>query len=134
VSGDVRTVPSQTWATVRADLERVVAARSRPGVEARVRCLVRQRAFQGPRSGVLFDALSAAHARVRGGPVGVDVDTAAQCFVTDAVDMAQAGIETLVYGPAAWHYEPDEWIDIDEMADAARVYLATAGILMGLPG
>ena len=64
--------------------------------------------------------------------MGVDVDTAAQCFVTDAVDMAQAGIETLIYGPAAWHYEPDESIDIDEMADAARVYLATAASLMGL--
>ena len=66
-------------------------------------------------------------------PVEVNVDSAAQSFVTDAVDMAQAGIETLVYGPAAWHYAPDEYIDIDEMTDAARVYLATAARLMGLP-
>lgn len=81
-----------------------------------------------------MDALSAAHRLVRGEEVGVNVDTAAQCFVTDAVDMLQAGIETLVYGPAAWHYEPDEFIEIDEMVDAAKVYLATAANLMGLAG
>ena len=132
LSGDIRTVPSQSWATVRADLERAVAASCPPEVTATVHCLVRQRAFEGPRSGALMDALSAAHQRVRGEPVGVNVDTAAQCFVTDAVDMAQAGIETLVYGPAAWHYEPDEYIAIDEMVDAAKVYLAAAGRLMGL--
>lgn len=133
LSGDLRTVPSQSWATVRADLERVVAETCPPEVTAKVHCLVRQRAFQGPSSGPLMDALSAAHLRVRGEPVGVNIDTAAQCFVTDAVDMAQAGIETLVYGPAAWHYEPDEYIEITEMVDAAKVYLATAGRLMGLP-
>lgn len=134
LSGDIRTVPSQSWSTVRADLERAVAASCPPDVTARIECLVRQRAFEGPRTGALMDALSAAHLRVRGEPVGVNVDTAAQCFVTDAVDMLQAGIETLVYGPAAWHYEPDEYIDIDEMVDAAKVYLATAANLMGLAG
>ncbi|MFN8623498.1 MAG: M20/M25/M40 family metallo-hydrolase, partial [Chloroflexota bacterium] len=132
LTGDIRTVPSQSWHTVRADIERVVAERCPPEVSATVHCLVRQRAFEGPKSGALMDALSRAHQRVRGEPVGVNVDTAAQCFVTDAVDMAQAGIETLVYGPAAWHYEPDEYIDIDEMVDAAKVYLAAAGNLMGL--
>ena len=132
LSGDIRTVPSQSWATVRADLERAVAASCPPEVTAKVHCLVRQRAFEGPKAGALMEALSAAHLRVRGEPVGVNVDTAAQCFVTDAVDMLQAGIETLVYGPAAWHYEPDEFIEIDEMVDAAKVYLATAANLMGL--
>lgn len=131
-SGDIRTVPSQSWQTVRADLERAIAETCPPEVEAKVHCLVRQRAFRGPSAGPLMDALSAAHRRVRGTAVEVNVDTAAQCFVTDAVDMAQAGIETLVYGPAAWHFEPDEFIEIDEMVDAAKVYLATAGGLMGL--
>jgi acetylornithine deacetylase len=132
LSGDIRIVPSQSWSTVRADLERAVAAACPPDVTARVHCLVRQRAFEGPTSGVLMDALAGAHRRVRGVPAEVNVDTAAQCFVTDAVDMAQAGIETLIYGPAAWHYAPDEYIDVQEMADAARVYLATAANLMGV--
>lgn len=131
-SGDIRIVPSQSWHTVKRDLERAVAETCPPDVTASVRCLVRQRAFEGPKGGALMDALSAAHQRVRGEPVAVNVDKAAQCFVTDGVDMAQAGIETLVYGPAAWHYEPDEFIAIDEMVDAAKVYLATAAGLMGL--
>jgi len=46
--------------------------------------------------------------------------------------MAVAGIETLVYGPGAWHFVPDESIDIDGMADAARVYLVAAARLMGI--
>ncbi len=132
LQGDIRIVPSQSWATVRADIERVLDATLPEGVTAQVDCLVRQRAFVGPQHGVLMDALAAAHERVHGTPVDIDIDAAAQTFVTDAVDMAQAGIETLVYGPAAWHYAPDEYIDIQEMAAAARVYLATAANLMGV--
>ena len=132
LAGDIRTVPDQGWPSVRADLERIVADQGLTDIGSAVRCLVRQRAFQGPRSGRLFDALSAAHQDVRGGEVEVDIDSSAQTFVTDAVDMAVAGIETLIYGPGAWHYVPDESIEIDEMADAARVYLATAARLMGI--
>jgi acetylornithine deacetylase len=132
LQGDIRTVPGQSWQTVRADLEALLRRHCPADVSARVSCLVRQRPFRGPRSGPLMEALSAAHRRVRGVPVEVDVESAAQSFVTDAVDMAAAGIETLIYGPAAWRFAPDEWIDIEEMTDAARVYLATAAGLMGL--
>ena len=132
LSGDIRTVPSQSWESVRADLVRAVAACCPPEITTKVKCLVRQRSFIGPKSGVLMDALSAGHQQVRGHPVQVNVDTAAQTFVTDAVDMAVGGVETLIYGPGAWHYAPDEYIDIDEMVDAARVYLATAANLMNV--
>ena len=130
VRGDLRTVPGMTWETVREDLRAAASAACGEGVSASVHCVVRQRPFAGPKSGRLFDALASAHRLVRGGEVEVNVDRSAQSFVTDATDMAVAGIETLVYGPAAWHFEPDEYIDIDEMADAARVYLATAVGLM----
>jgi acetylornithine deacetylase/succinyl-diaminopimelate desuccinylase-like protein len=46
--------------------------------------------------------------------------------------MAQAGIETLIYGPGSWHFEPDEFIDVNEMTKAAQVYLASAYRLMGV--
>lgn len=130
LTGDVRTVPSQTWHTIRADLERVVAATVGSDITTKVRCLVRQRAFVGPKSGVLFDAIRAGHRDVYGSEPAVNAETAAQSFVTDAVDMAQAGVETLIYGPGSWHFAPDEYIDIDEMTQAARVYLATAAHLM----
>lgn len=132
LTGDIRTVPGQDWQSVRDDLARVLRTLGHDDDDSAIRCLVRQRAFQGPQRGPLFDALSAAHFEVRGTPAEVDVDKAAQCFVTDAVDMAAAGVETLIYGPAAWHYAPDEYIEIHELADAARVYLATASRLMGM--
>ena len=34
--------------------------------------------------------------------------------------------------PGSWHFEPDEFIDVDEMTKAAQVYLATAYRLMGI--
>jgi acetylornithine deacetylase/succinyl-diaminopimelate desuccinylase-like protein len=132
LQGDVRTVPRMTWETVGADL-RAVADRACPeGVQASVHCLVRQRPLVGPKSGPLFDALASAHRSVTGRDVEVNIDRAAQSFVTDGTDMAAAGIETVVYGPGAWHFVADEYIDIDEMADAARVYLLAAARLMGI--
>ena len=132
--GDLRTVPGMTWASIEQDLEAVVASSVPPGVSGSVRCLVRQRSFEGKASGPLYEALSEAHRAVRGTPPGVDVDAGSRRFVTDATDLQAAGIESLVYGPSAWHLGPDEAIDIAEMTDAARVYLATAARLSGAIG
>ncbi len=131
IKGDIRTVPGMTWQTVRADLQRIIADTVGVDVPTKVRCLVRQRAFVGPKSGTLFDALRAGHRAIYGADPAVNAEKAAQSFVTDAVDIAQAGIETLIYGPGSWHFTPDEFIDVDEMTDAAKVYLATAQRLAG---
>ena len=128
--GDLRTVPGMTWAGLKADLERVLHVACPPGVKGRIRCLVRQQPFVGPSQGPLVDALRAAHRLVRKDALRVNADQGCQAFVTDAVDMLAAGIESVVYGPAEWHFAPDEFIDVDEMADAARVYLAAAFSLM----
>ena len=127
---DLRTVPGMTWASVKADVEAALDAARSAGAAARVRCLVRQQPFIGSTVGPLVDAVRLAHRLVRKGELRVDVDQGCQAFVTDAVDMLAAGIETVVYGPAEWHYVPDEFIGIDEMTDAARVYLAAALHLM----
>ena len=128
--GDLRTVPGMSWASIKADLEGVVHRACPPGVTAQIHCLVRQQPFIGPTGGPLIDALRAAHRLVRRGELQTNTDQGCQAFVTDAVDMQAAGIESVVYGPAGWHYAPDEYIDIAEMADAARVYLASAALLM----
>jgi acetylornithine deacetylase/succinyl-diaminopimelate desuccinylase-like protein len=124
--GDLRTVPGMTWSSISSDLENVVASAVVPGVTGSVHCLVRQRPYTGKTSGPLFQALSDAHMAIRNEVVGVNVDAGTQHFVTDATDLQAAGIESLVYGPSSWHLGPDESVDITEMADAARVYLATA--------
>jgi acetylornithine deacetylase len=132
IKGDIRTVPSMSWQTVRADLEQVIRHVVPGDVTTKVRCIVRQRAFVGPNEGTLFDALRSGHRAIYGADPEVNAERAAQSFVTDAVDMAQAGVETLIYGPGSWHFTPDEYIDVDEMAKAAQVYLATAYQLMGI--
>ena len=47
-------------------------------------------------------------------------------FVTDAPDLARAGLSTVGYGPGPWRYQADEFIELDELLDAPRVYLASA--------
>ena len=102
-----------------------------PDITTKVRCIVRQRAFVGPKNGKLFDALAGGHRDVYGSDPAVNAEKAAQSFVTDAVDMHYAGIETLIYGPGSWHFAPDEYISVDEMSKAARVYLAAARRITG---
>ncbi len=128
--GDLRTVPGMTWASVQADLEGVLRGACPPGVTTRIQCLVRQQPFIGPTGGPLIQALHAAHRLVRKEELRTNADQGCQAFVTDAVDMQAAGIESVVYGPAEWHYAPDESVEIAEMTDAARVYLAAAISLM----
>ena len=36
---------------------------------------------------------------------------------------------TVVYGASRWHLAPDEYVDLGELADSARVYLAVAATL-----
>jgi acetylornithine deacetylase/succinyl-diaminopimelate desuccinylase-like protein len=126
VRGDVRTLPSMTRESVRADLERVIAAVCPADVAWELDLIAVQRPFLGVESGPLLDALAAAHRAVRGGEAALTSRLPGQAFITDAADMAAAGIETVVYGPADWRYVPDESVEIDELLDAARIYLGTA--------
>ena len=128
--GDVRTVPGMSWQTVRADLQALLDRAAPTDIPARIGCLVRQRPFLGPTEGPLVEAMAAAHRMVRGAELEINVDRGTQAFVTDASDLAMAGIESVVYGPAEWHHAPHSFIDVDEMTDAARVYLAAAIHLM----
>lgn len=131
IQGDLRIVPGMDRTTVRADLNRIVAAACPDNVQSRVRLNAVQHPFLGVTDGPLVDALVTVHTLVRGTPPPITSRMPGQAFVTDAADMATAGIPTVVYGPADWHFAPDEFIDIDEMADAARIYLGTAIALAG---
>lgn len=126
VRGDVRTPPSMTRQSVRADLERVIASVVPEDVSWELELTAVQRAFLGVESGALVDALTETHRSVRSEPAVVTSRLPGQAFVTDAADMAAAGIETVVYGPADWRFVPDESVEIGELVDAARVYLGTA--------
>jgi acetylornithine deacetylase/succinyl-diaminopimelate desuccinylase-like protein len=131
VQGDLRIVPGMDRTTVRADLERIVAQVCPHNVQSKVRLNAVQHPFLGVTDGPLIDSLVEVHTLVRGTAPQITSRLPGQAFVTDAADMVAAGIPSVVYGPADWHYAPDEFIDIDEMTDAARIYLGTAIALAG---
>jgi acetylornithine deacetylase/succinyl-diaminopimelate desuccinylase-like protein len=129
IRGDVRTVPGMSRWTVRHDLEELVSRVGTGAVQARVRIISEVHPFVGERAGPLIRALTAAHELVRGAPPEHATGLGQHAFVTDAPDLARAGLPTVGYGPGPWRYEPDEWIELDELLDAARIYLGTALLL-----
>jgi acetylornithine deacetylase/succinyl-diaminopimelate desuccinylase-like protein len=133
LSGDIRTVPTMTRASVRADLEGLARAVVPADVPWRLDLTAVQRAYIGPEEGALIDGLAAAHEAVLGAPVRVSQSMPVQAFITDTADMQALGVESVIYGPADWHYVPDESVAIEELVAAARVY-AVAGLTFTGPG
>jgi acetylornithine deacetylase len=122
IAGDIRTVPSMTRDTVRADLEGLLAAVVPADVPWRLDLTAVQRAYMGPQEGALLDAMAAAHEAATGEPLRLSDALPVQAFVTDTADMQALGVESLVYGPCDWHYAPDESVEVAELAAAARAY------------
>lgn len=131
VRGDVRTVPGMTRQQVQKRIGELVTATCDPEVATRVRIIAVQRPFLGVQDGPLVSTLAQVHEVVRGRPAHVGVNLPMASFVTDAADMANHGLDTVVYGPCDWHVVPDETASITDLVDAARIYLATALALNG---
>jgi len=129
IRGDLRIVPGMDRQGVRAELTSIVEKIRPPDVHAQVRILSAHQPFIGVTDGPLVDAITAAHQAVRGSAPRITSELPGQAFVTDAASLAEAGLATVVYGACEWHYAPDECVDIDELADSARVYLAVAATL-----
>lgn len=124
--GDIRTVPGMSRRQVREEITAVVESVSLPDVRAEVRIISAHQPFLGVTDGPLMDAIVSAHTAIRGSAPKITNDLPGQAFVTDAASLSDAGLATVVYGAGDWHHAPDEWADIDELADSARVYLAVA--------
>lgn len=127
--GDIRTVPGMRREEVKRAIHEAVLEACPSDVDVDVRITAVQRPFLGPESGHLIDTIRRAHADVRGAEPKVTSRLPIQAFVTDAADLAAHGLETVVYGPGDWHFGPDQSIDIAELADSARIYLAVAATL-----
>jgi acetylornithine deacetylase/succinyl-diaminopimelate desuccinylase-like protein len=126
IKGDVRTVPSMRRIAVKQELTELAKAAVGPEVGVRVRISAVHQPFLGVLDGPLVDAIGEAHQLLRGTPVRTTNELPGQAFVTDAADLAAAGLDTVVYGPGDWHFAPDEWVRVDDVVDAARVYAAVA--------
>jgi len=124
--GDVRTVPGLGRDAVRRQLAALVDEACPPDISGTVRVLSAHQPFLGAVDGTLVNAISRSHAALRATPPGVTNAMPGQAFVTDAADLVRAGLETVVYGPGAWRHAPDEGVAVDDLVDAARVYLGVA--------
>jgi len=129
VRGDLRILPGMDRKAVRAEICSIVEQVRPADVRARVRITTAHQPFVGVTDGPLVDAIAAAHTAVRGEAPRITSELPGQAFVTDAASLAEAGLDTVVYGASQWHFAPDEFVDIDELADSARVYLAVAATL-----
>lgn len=129
IRGDLRCVPGMNRSGVRQEIVDIVESVVPDDVARRVRIIGLHQPFLGATSGPLVDAITAAQTRILGSVPRVTNELPGQAFVTDAADLAAAGLETVVYGVGAWHYAPDEWVYIDHLAGSARVYLAVAALL-----
>lgn len=128
-SGDIRTVPGMDRTTIKDAILEAVTKVCPDDIGVDVRITAVQRPFLGPQSGTLVDAISAVHRDVRGSAPEVTTRLPTEAFVTDAADLSAHGLETVVYGPGDWHFGPDRFVEISELADAARVYLGVAARL-----
>lgn len=126
IRGDVRTVPGMTRRALRDEIQGLVDAVVPEGIDRRVRTLSSHQPFLGATDGPLVESLSRHHEAIVGARPLVTNAMPGQAFVTDAADLANAGFETVVYGPCDWRYGPDESADVHELTHAARVYLAVA--------
>lgn len=124
--GDVRTVPGMTRRGLRAQIMSTITSVIPDDIGVDVRITAVQRPFVGPVEGRLVDAIVAAHESRRGSAPEIGVQLPAEAFVTDAADLAHAGLETVVYGPGDWHFGPNRSVEISELVDAAAVYATVA--------
>lgn len=124
--GDVRTVPSMRRMAVREELTELARAHAGPDIDVRVRITAVHQPFLGVVDGALVDAVRDAHRLLRGEPARVTNELPGQAFVTDAADLAAAGLDTIVYGPGEWHFAPDEWVAVDDILHASQVYAGVA--------
>jgi acetylornithine deacetylase len=128
VRGDVRIAPGMSGTTVLADLRRLIerARQDDPGLEASARILVTQTPFTVGETSPIVRIVREAHERVLGAPPRLTTALPAGAFVTDAADISRVGIPAVVYGPCEWRQVPDERARMEDLVQAARVYVQSA--------
>ncbi len=126
VRGDLRYVPGMDRYNVKARIKETVDRVCPDNIERRVMITAVQNPFMGATEGKLIDSISEAHTEALGCAPRVTNELPGQAFITDAADLARAGLETVVYGIGQWHDAPDQFVEIEELVASARISLALA--------
>lgn len=120
-----RTIPGETEASVRAELEALLDELrwDDPELEVSARTFFVREPFEERPSAPIAGALSEAATEVLGAPPSVVGDTPWM----DAALLRAAGTETVVFGPdGAGAHAAEEWVDLDSVYRTAAVLAATA--------
>jgi len=125
-----RTVPGETEAGVRAEIEALIeqTRAADPSFKASVRCLLARNAFEvSPDSPIVSAVRAAATSRLDRSPALIG-----KPFWMDSAILADAGVETVIIGPiGGGAHTSEEWVDLQSLevlaailADAAVAYCA----------
>lgn len=120
-----RTLPGETEASCVAELQQIAdrLAAEDPTFQARVRPVLTRGAFEvAPEAGIV-QIVTRAATEVRGSrPARIG-----HTFWMDAALLAEAGVETVVLGPAgAGAHSDEEWVDLRSVAQLADILARTA--------
>jgi succinyl-diaminopimelate desuccinylase len=131
VTLDMRTIPGQRHSAIREQVEATLAAlcARRPRLRAEVRTLIDREPVACPADTPLARATADAVAAVTGTrpiPAGVPYFTEACVFVP------RLGIPMVICGPGhpTMAHQPDEYVELRQVIQAAEVYVRTARSLL----
>ena len=119
-----RTVPGETEAGVRAEIETLIeqTRAADPSFQASVRCLLARNAFEVPPDAPIVSAVRAVATR----HLGRSPALIGKPFWMDSAILADAGVETVVIGPiGGGAHTSEEWVDLQSLERLA-VILADA--------
>ena len=125
-----RTVPGETEAGVRAEIETLIEQThaADPSFKATVRCLLARNAFEvSPDAPIVSAVRAAATNRPGRSPALIG-----KPFWMDSAILADAGVETVIIGPVGdGAHTSEEWVDLASLADLAAILADAAAAYCG---
>ncbi len=125
LSVERRTIPGESPEQAEAELNRITYGlrEADPAFKAVVRRGLDRSPLETAEDSDIAKAVQAAAAKVLGQPAPI----AGVPFWTDAAVLSQAGIPSLLFGPAgAGAHADEEWVDLESVRACAQVYLSAA--------
>lgn len=125
-TGDVRFLPTMSIDGLKDDFNRAIGevCSEVTGLSASVRTVAQQWPYEISSDNPVLEVIADAHHAITGAPVAYTGGLPGGAYITDAADMVRHGIPTVIYGPGTWNTEEDEFIEVEELVTAARVYSA----------
>ncbi len=126
-----RTVPGETQAGVRAEIETLIeeTRAADPTFTATARCLLARSAFEVSPEAAIVRAVRLAATRRLGHPPAL----IGKPFWMDSAILADAGVETVVIGPAgAGAHTSQEWVDLPSLETLAGTLAGAAASFCGV--